>query len=631
MWALSYHDSCMHYEKMQSFYYIIAFYNAVVLLCFAQPSMAKKDKQKAKDKGQQNKDKPNKDQPNKDQTSNNNLPQPTGILIPATVPIPIASPSPPSPPPPAPRELTEKEKLQQALSCMQEKNLEVISEGNDLKAASTVWNKLNDTVALAVVQPQSTEDVSAAIACMYNNGIRAVPKSGGHSFEGFSVLSSAVTVDLGKMNNVTFNADSSAVVGGGARLGKLYNDIWQQSGGKYAVVGAECPSIGVGGHILGGGLGNLIRMFGLACDQLLSLKMVNYKGEVLDVSPTSNPDLFWASCGGGGGNFGIVTEYTIKTVSIPPTVTIFAMVVDQKLAEFLEHVQNNVANAADTLISGLEIFVEEDSVIVQGLFLGPKSGLDAALTASQLQGYASKGVLTDETNWLDSVAKFAKALNCTSSKNAKGLSTDTLDTREYANYNSFYVLPSKMLPLEAFQSMLDWKAENKEFGTVLINVLGTKTRVASLATDATAYPYRPALLAVQYGTGWQNPKNTSKNIDATSQLTDILDPYLSNPEPPRMVNFLDIQTPSLLGYYGSNLQRLIQVKTTYDPLNYFQNPLTIPPQAGAEVNIPGAASGNGELSAETDPNASPSSMATYSHPLETVSVLLTLVSILLVY
>lgn len=229
-----------------------------------------------------------------------------GLLIPAsqtpTVPAePVPSPPAEKPPSSSPaKELTTKEKLDLAVKCMKDEKLAVITGGPELKAKSLVWNKLNNTVALAVVEPSSTADVGKAVGCMYRNGVRSVPKSGGHSYDGFSVLKSAVTIGLNKMKKVTLNQDSSAVVQGGTTLGELYYEIWKQSNGKYAVVGGTCPAVGVGGHFLGGGIGFLNRMFGLACDQVLSLTMINYQGETIQASPSRNQDLFWASCGGGG-------------------------------------------------------------------------------------------------------------------------------------------------------------------------------------------------------------------------------------------------------------------------------------------------------------------------------------------
>jgi hypothetical protein len=151
--------------------------------------------------------------------------------------------------------------LQSAISCIQSKKITIITSGPELKLKSQVWNKLNDTnVALAVVEPASTEQVGQAVACLYSNGVQAVPKSGGHSYDGYSVLSNAVTVDLSKMRKVTLNKDNTAAVQGGARLGMVYYQIWTQSSGTRGAVGGTCPAVGVGGHILGGGIGTKVHL-----------------------------------------------------------------------------------------------------------------------------------------------------------------------------------------------------------------------------------------------------------------------------------------------------------------------------------------------------------------------------------
>ena len=222
-----------------------------------------------------------------------------------------------------PTEAPGNENLQLAVDCMKAAKLAVVTTGPELIAESMVWNKLNASTALAVVSPTSTEQVGAAVKCMYKNDVLSVPRSGGHSYEGYSVLPTAITVDLGNMRAVTLNPDMTALVQGGARLGDIYYQVWNQSNGKQAAVGGTCPNVGAGGHILGGGVGFLVRSNGLACDQIRSMTMVDYKGDILNISPQQNGDLFWASCGGGGGNFGIVTEFVLQTVGVPPVVTSF--------------------------------------------------------------------------------------------------------------------------------------------------------------------------------------------------------------------------------------------------------------------------------------------------------------------
>lgn len=148
--------------------------------------------------------------------------------------------------------------LQAAVSCIQEKGIAIVTSEPDLTLKSQVWNKLNDTdVALAIVEPRTTDQVSQAMLCLFSNGVPAVPRSGGHSYGGYSVLPTAVTIDLTNMISVKLNPDDSATIQGGARLGAIYYEIWTQSRGQRGAVGGTCPSVGVGGHVLGGGIGTL--------------------------------------------------------------------------------------------------------------------------------------------------------------------------------------------------------------------------------------------------------------------------------------------------------------------------------------------------------------------------------------
>lgn len=158
-----------------------------------------------------------------------------------------------------PKEATKPSGLQSAISCIQKKKISIVTSGPELLLKSQVWNKLNDTnIALAIVEPQSTEQVSQAMDCLYSNDVPAIPKSGGHSYDGYSVLPTAVTVDFSKMRSVKLNKDNTATVQGGARLGMIYYQVWTQSGGSRGAVGGTCPAVGVGGHVLGGGIGMFV-------------------------------------------------------------------------------------------------------------------------------------------------------------------------------------------------------------------------------------------------------------------------------------------------------------------------------------------------------------------------------------
>ena len=159
--------------------------------------------------------------------------------------------------------------------------------------------------------PRSAEDVQRCLKCSLNHSEPCVVKGGGHSLAGYSTISGkdnfGFVIHLGKMRNVVVG-ESEAIIQGGA----VWRDAYQKlNGTDYLIVGGVCPTVGIAGFTQGGGCSLLTRRFGLALDNVKSMTMVTANGsQVVVANKTINADLFWALRGGGGGNFGIVTELT---------------------------------------------------------------------------------------------------------------------------------------------------------------------------------------------------------------------------------------------------------------------------------------------------------------------------------
>ena len=99
---------------------------------------------------------------------------------------------------------------------------------------------------------------------------------------------------------------------------------------------------------------------------------------------------------------------------------------------------------------------------------------------------------------------------------------------------------------------------------------------------------------MQYGTLWKRKKDDRRLTRLTSSMTEVVDEYLGNPQVPREINYLSVQSPNLLGYYGSNLAKLIAVKTMYDPQNYWQNPLGVPSDVDGQFTLPDVLTADGD-------------------------------------
>lgn len=180
-----------------------------------------------------------------------------------------------------------------------------------------VWNGSVDRFPSLVAQCAGVPDVIAALAYARDNSLEVAVRGGGHSFPGHSVCDGGVVIDLGRMKRLEVDpATRTARVGAGVLLGEL-DEATQAFG--LAVPAGIVTHTGLAGLTLGGGIGWLMRKYGLTVDQLLSVGMVTVDGQWLTASETENEELFWG-VRGGGGNFGIVTEFEFRLHPVGPTV-----------------------------------------------------------------------------------------------------------------------------------------------------------------------------------------------------------------------------------------------------------------------------------------------------------------------
>jgi hypothetical protein len=183
--------------------------------------------------------------------------------------------------------------------------------------ARSVWNGMIDHRPALIARCTGVTDVVAAVTFAREHDLLLSVRCGGHNIAGKAVCDGGLMIDLSPMRGVYVDpVERTARVDGGATLGAL-DRATQESG--LATTAGVVTHTGVGGLTLGGGVGRLARMHGLACDNVVSVELVTAEGAVVRASPNENTDLFWA-VRGGGGNFGIVTSFEFRLHPVGPAV-----------------------------------------------------------------------------------------------------------------------------------------------------------------------------------------------------------------------------------------------------------------------------------------------------------------------
>src|SRR3989449_4831241 len=194
----------------------------------------------------------------------------------------------------------------------------VLRGAADYQQARLLFNTRFDAFKpRAVVFCESLADVQRTVRWAQRHAVRIVPRSGGHSYGGYSTTP-GVIVDVSRLKGVVLDRHGHAVIGAGARLIDVYDDLARHG---RTVPAGSCPSVGIAGLALGGGVGFASRKFGLTCDNLLEATIVLADGSAVVCNTNRYQDLYWALRGGGGGNFGIVTRLVFRTHPTSQVVT----------------------------------------------------------------------------------------------------------------------------------------------------------------------------------------------------------------------------------------------------------------------------------------------------------------------
>src|SRR5829696_6037210 len=419
----------------------------------------------------------------------------------------------------------------------------------------------------AVVQVRDTADVAAAVRWANRFDVRLVARSGGHSYAGYCTTGDGVVLDLSRLRGIRVSS-GRVTVGPAAQLIDVQRALTRRG---VTVPSGSCPTVGIGGLALGGGHGLAGRRFGLTSDNLLAARVVTADGRARHVDADTNEDLFWACRGGGGGNFGIVTSLNLKTHRARGGTWFSVAWPWSQADEALAAWQRFAPEAPPALTSIFSLGTSGGSgsprVAAVGQYFGNLAKLHRLVRP--LTRVAGASLSSGGSTYFSLVLRWAGCLD-------GGFAACHRSTRSSFFAKSDYF--DKRLGPKGRATMIDWierRQRNPSLGSGALLLDAYGGALNRPARDATAFVHRDMLFSLQYLAYFNGGAAGSASRRWINGVWRALRPHVSGEA---YQNYIDPQLKHWQrAYYGSNLERLREIKKRVDPDFRFRFRQAIPP------------------------------------------------------
>jgi FAD/FMN-containing dehydrogenase len=437
--------------------------------------------------------------------------------------------------------------------------------------------RFDDVRPRAVVLAATSRDVARTILFARDHDLAFAARCGGHSYGGYS-LSDGIVIDVSEMATVRTSA-GTATIGAGARVIDVAAGV--AAAGAVIPVGT-CPTVGISGLTLGGGQGVVGRRFGLTCDSLRAATVVLADGRIVTCDESNEPDLFWALRGAGGGNFGVVTSFTFSSHPLAE-ITAFSLSWPWSDAEDVVAAwQTWSPNAPNALWSSCRIRWipgTGPTVSVSGAWSGSPSALASHLDELAAASRRAPSRSTVTMSPLDAARYFGGCSSYSIDECRLTEQGGRLAREASLAKSDFFDRAIGAAVVRAALDLIDGRgaaaALAPQTAGVLFDAWGG--RIATVASDATAFPHRGAAFLGQEFVTFHGPITDATVAANDRWLTNLWRALRPAASGFAYVNYID---PELRGwlhaYYGDNLARLVDVKRRYDPDDVFRFAQSVP-------------------------------------------------------
>jgi FAD binding domain/Berberine and berberine like len=421
----------------------------------------------------------------------------------------------------------------------------------------------------AIVLCATSQDVAETISFLDRHGIESATRSGGHSFAGNS-STTGVVIDVTLMNRVSVLSDV-ATIGAGARLGDVYEALERHN---VTIPAGTCPPVGIAGLTLGGGLGILGRKYGVTSDSLIGAQIVLADGRILECDEGHHEDLFWALRGAGSGNFGVVSSLVFRTVPVPEVTNFHLAWPFDSAANVIDAWQRWAPNGPDELAASLKITTSGEaeqppSVDIYGALIGSRSDAIDLLDELVARAGSDPALVSSQQMTFPETRRFWANLGVEDAVAGEHPQLETLQQPYLFSKSEFFRRP---FPTEAIAALLENFSQERGSGESReLDFMPWGGAYNRVKPDATAFVHRTELLQLKHALTIDPEASTGAKTTAgrwVDRSWASVHPWGSGRV---FQNFVD---PNLEGwanaYYGTNYDRLVQVKARYDAKGFFR-------------------------------------------------------------
>lgn len=432
--------------------------------------------------------------------------------------------------------------------------------------AKRAWNGAHDSrMPAAVASVTGVADVIAALGFARAHDLAVAVRGGGHSVAGYSTTDGGMLIDLSPMRNVRVDPEARrAYVGPGATWGDVDHEA-QQFG--LATTGGLVSTTGVAGFTLGGGIGWLMRRYGLACDNLVGADVVTADGRLVHASATENPDLFWG-LRGGGGNFGIVTSFELALHPVGPEVYAGPLFLPgDAAADLLRFYRDWAPNAPDAITTAISLATAPPLPVIPEEWHGKKVAIVIAVCAGPVED--GEALVRELRTVAEPVADLIHPMPY---QFIQGLLDPLWPKGINAYFKGTHLAGLSDETIDSFARLhQDTPGPQCE-----IHVHQMGGAVGRVGVDETAYPERSMEYVVNVVTGTANPAELGAN---TEWARTVIASAKADETGRQYVNFLSEAGDAEAAYGGEKYARLVALKNEYDPTNVFRLNQNIAPSA----------------------------------------------------